>query len=145
MCGVPRPCKQYPIASDAVANGGYMETAVAFFIYNRPDRAERVFAEIARAQPPKLLVVADGPRPDHPGEAERCAAARAIVDRVDWRCEALTHCEATAECARLGTPTLSGRSTRAGNPALPLRRGVDDLSARLRARDRVFMDSDVGR
>lgn len=45
----------------------------------------------SRAQPPKLLVVADGPRPGHLGEAERCAAVRAIVERVDWQCEVLTH------------------------------------------------------
>jgi len=68
-----------------------MQTAVAFFIFNRPDQAARVFAQIARAQPPRLLVVADGPRLDHPGEAERCTAARAIIEQVDWECEVLTH------------------------------------------------------
>jgi len=62
---------------------------VAFLIFNRPDTTERVFAEIARAKPRKLLVVADGPRPDRPGEAEKCAAARAVIERVDWDCELL--------------------------------------------------------
>jgi hypothetical protein len=33
------------------------------------------------------LVIADGPRPERNGEAEKCAAARAIIDRVDWECE----------------------------------------------------------
>jgi hypothetical protein len=60
-------------------------------IFNRPDTTERVFAEIAKAKPPKLLVVADGPRVNHPGEADRCLAARAIIDRVDWGCEVLTN------------------------------------------------------
>jgi hypothetical protein len=48
-----------------------------------------VFEAIRQAKPPKLLVVADGPRPDRPGEAEKCAAARAIIERVDWECEVL--------------------------------------------------------
>lgn len=68
-----------------------MTTAVAFIIFNRPDTTELVFAEIAKAKPPKLLVVGDGARPDRPGEAERVAAARAIIKRVDWDCEVLTN------------------------------------------------------
>lgn len=31
-----------------------------------------------------------GPRPNFPGEAEKCATARAIIDQVDWDCEVLT-------------------------------------------------------
>lgn len=62
---------------------------VAFLIFKRPDTTERVFEEIRRAKPPKLLVVADGPRNDKPGEAEKCAATREIIDRVDWDCEVL--------------------------------------------------------
>lgn len=69
----------------------HLKTPVAFIIFNRPDTTERVFAEIAKAKPPKLLVVADGPRKTRPGEAEKCAATRAIIDRVDWDCEVLTN------------------------------------------------------
>ena len=50
-----------------------------------------MFAEIAKARPPKLLVIADGPRADHPDDAEKCAAVRAIIDGVDWDCEVLTN------------------------------------------------------
>jgi hypothetical protein len=32
-------------------------------------------------------VVADGPRPGRAGEAERCQAARAVIDGVDWDCD----------------------------------------------------------
>lgn len=67
-----------------------VHTPVALLIFNRPDTTERVFAEIARARPSKLLVVADGPRDSRPGEAELCRQARAIIDRVDWECEVLT-------------------------------------------------------
>jgi hypothetical protein len=48
-----------------------------------------VFEEIRRARPPKLLVVADGPRGNRPGEAEKCQAVREIIDTVDWPCEVL--------------------------------------------------------
>lgn len=68
-----------------------VRTPVALLIFNRPDTTERVFAEIARAQPAKLLVVADGPRSDRPGETERCLQARAIIDRVDWDCVVITN------------------------------------------------------
>ncbi|MFM2274589.1 MAG: hypothetical protein RL211_461 [Pseudomonadota bacterium] len=68
-----------------------LKTPVAFIIFNRPDTTERVFAEIARARPPKLLVVGDGPRANREGEAEKVAAARAIIKRVDWPCEVLTN------------------------------------------------------
>jgi hypothetical protein len=62
---------------------------VALIIFNRPETTERVFEEIRRAKPTKLYVIADGPRAHRDGEAERCAAARAIIDRVDWDCEVI--------------------------------------------------------
>lgn len=68
-----------------------LKTPVAFVIFNRPDTTKKVFAEIAKARPPKLLVIADGPRADHLDDAEKCTTARAIIDRVDWDCEVLTN------------------------------------------------------
>lgn len=64
---------------------------VAFIIFNRPDTTERVFDAIAKAKPSKLLVIADGPRANREGEAEKCAATRAVIERVDWPCEVLTN------------------------------------------------------
>jgi hypothetical protein len=66
-----------------------LKTPVVFLVFNRPDAAARVFEEIRRARPPVLLVVADGPRADRPGESEKCQQVRAIIDRVDWPCEVL--------------------------------------------------------
>ncbi|MBZ8180247.1 glycosyltransferase family 2 protein [Oscillatoria salina] len=66
-----------------------LNTPVAMIIFNRPQTTEKVFEAIRQAKPPKLLVIADGPRADKPGEAEKCAATRAIIDRVDWDCEVL--------------------------------------------------------
>lgn len=64
-----------------------LQTSIAFIIFNRPHTTERVFAEIAKARPSKLFVIADGPRQDHPEDVELCAAARAIIDRINWKCE----------------------------------------------------------
>jgi hypothetical protein len=60
---------------------------VAFFVFNRPQLTERVFAAIAAARPPRLLVVADGPRADHPEDPDLVARTRAVIDGVDWPCE----------------------------------------------------------
>lgn len=68
-----------------------LRAPVAFIVFNRPDTTERVFTEIANARPSRLLVVADGPRANREGEAERCLAVRRIVERVDWKCDVLTN------------------------------------------------------
>lgn len=67
------------------------ETPVAFVIFNRPSTTRRVFEEIAKAQPRKLLVVADGPRENRAGESVLCADTRSIIEKVDWDCEVLTN------------------------------------------------------
>ena len=64
-------------------------TPVVFLIFNRPDTTARVFETIRRAKPPKLLVVADGPRSDKPEDLDKCKATRAIIDSIDWDCEVL--------------------------------------------------------
>jgi hypothetical protein len=78
-----------------------MRTPVALMMFNRPDLTERVFAEIARARPRTLLVIADGPRRDQAGEAEKCAATRAVIERVDWKCDVLkNYSDLNLGCAR---------------------------------------------
>jgi len=68
-----------------------METAIALLIFNRADTTKRVFEAVRQAKPRKLLVVADGPRVDRPGEAEKCAATRNVIEQVDWDCDVLTN------------------------------------------------------
>jgi hypothetical protein len=63
-----------------------MEAAVVLSIFRRPRLTARVFAAIRRARPPRLFLIADGPRPGVAEDAERCAAARAAVAEVDWPC-----------------------------------------------------------
>ena len=69
--------------------GWKRETPVVFFIFKRPDTTERVFQAIREARPKKLLIIADGPRQDRPGEKEACQRAREIVEKIDWDCEVL--------------------------------------------------------
>lgn len=59
---------------------------VALIIFRRPELTARSFAAVRAARPARLFVIADGPRPGVAGEAERCAAARAITEQVDWPC-----------------------------------------------------------
>ena len=68
-----------------------LRTPVVLAIFNRPDTTTKVMEQIRKAKPSEFLIVADGPRPGIEGESEKCAAARAIATRVDWRCRVLTN------------------------------------------------------
>lgn len=68
-----------------------LKTPVAFFIFNRPDKTERVFSAIARARPRQLLVVGDGARADVSSDIDRVAQTRALIARVDWPCDMRTN------------------------------------------------------
>jgi GR25 family glycosyltransferase involved in LPS biosynthesis len=46
-----------------------------------------VFDQIREAQPPRLYIVADGPREEVEGEAEVCQSTRAVTENIDWDCE----------------------------------------------------------
>lgn len=63
------------------------QVPVIFIIFNRPDTTRQAFETIRAAKPTKLLVIADGPRPGKPDEADKCAATRAIIEEIDWECE----------------------------------------------------------
>ncbi|MBW4537594.1 MAG: glycosyltransferase family 2 protein [Myxacorys chilensis ATA2-1-KO14] len=78
-----------------------MNTPIVFIIFKRPDTTKRVFEAIRQAKPSTLFVIADGPRGDREGEVEKCAAARAIVEQVDWHCEVIkNYSEVNLGCAR---------------------------------------------
>ncbi|MFQ4142095.1 glycosyltransferase family 2 protein [Chlorogloeopsis sp. ULAP02] len=66
-----------------------MKSPIAFIIFKRPHTTEKVFEIIRQVKPPKLFVIADGPRSDRPNEAEKCEATRTIIEQVDWDCEVL--------------------------------------------------------
>lgn len=64
--------------------------AVLLLVFNRPDTTSVVFEAIRQAQPKRLYIAADGPRPHRFGEAQRCEEARAVASTVDWDCEVKT-------------------------------------------------------
>ena len=64
-----------------------MKTPVALIIFNRAEATAHTAEVIAQARPPKVFVFADGPRANHPEDAEKCAATRAVIDRLSWPCE----------------------------------------------------------
>ena len=64
-----------------------LNTPILFLIFNRPDTTRLVFEEIAKQQPSKLYIAADGPRTERVGEIELCHATRKIVDNITWPCE----------------------------------------------------------
>lgn len=68
-----------------------MHTPVVLLVFNRPGTTQRVFEAVRQAKPAKLLVVADGPRADRPGEAEKCSTTRAVIEQVDWDCQVFTN------------------------------------------------------
>ena len=62
------------------------ETPVLLILFNRPHTTQQTFDAIRQVKPRQLYVAADGPRLDKPTDAERCRAARAIIEQVDWPC-----------------------------------------------------------
>jgi hypothetical protein len=63
-----------------------LETPVLFVIYRRPEATRRVFEAIAAARPRHLFIAADGP--GTPADRQACEAARTVVQRIDWECDA---------------------------------------------------------
>ncbi len=68
-----------------------LKTPVVLIIFNRPDTTAKVFEVIRQVKPLQLFVIADAPRANRPGEAEKCMAAKSIINQVDWNCEVLTN------------------------------------------------------
>jgi hypothetical protein len=66
-----------------------VKTAVALFLFRRPEQTGRVFERIRGARPPRLFLIADGPRPGYDEEVRECERARAVVESVDWPCEVI--------------------------------------------------------
>jgi hypothetical protein len=67
------------------------QAPIAFVVFNRPEPTAISFAAIARQRPGRLLVIADGPRASHSGDAERCRQVQQLVQRVDWPCNVSTN------------------------------------------------------
>ena len=64
-----------------------ISTPIAYIIFNRPRHTRETFAAIRAQRPAQLFIIADGPRSDHPTDADRCREVRGIVEGIDWPCD----------------------------------------------------------
>lgn len=71
------------------------QAPIAYIVFNRPQHTEQTFAVLREQRPARLFIIAEGPRPEHPTDAERCSAVRANVEQVDWPCEVHRNCAET--------------------------------------------------
>ena len=64
-----------------------MRSPVIYIFFNRPEVTRRTFGALRLQRPPRLHLIADGPRTDRPEEIARCREARAVVaSLLDWDC-----------------------------------------------------------
>ncbi|GHU81668.1 hemolytic protein HlpA [Bacteroidia bacterium] len=64
---------------------------VLLIVFNRLHTTRRVFQAIREAQPARLFIAADGPRPDNADDAEKSEAVRQyVLENIDWECEVKT-------------------------------------------------------
>jgi hypothetical protein len=62
------------------------DVPVVLIAFNRPRVTQRVIDAWRAVQPSRIFVIADGPRPGNPTDAELCAEVREIIDSIDWEC-----------------------------------------------------------
>jgi hypothetical protein len=56
--------------------------------WRRPHTLRQVIDAIRPVAPTRLFVACDGPNPDRPGEADKVAATRAVIEQeIDWPCQ----------------------------------------------------------
>ena len=56
--------------------------------FNRPEPTARMLEVLRQLRPSQLYGACEGPRSDRPGEAERCAQVRELIEAsIDWPCE----------------------------------------------------------
>lgn len=79
-----------------------LATPVVVMIFNRPEATARVLAEIRKARPSRLFVIADGPRPGHDRDGPLCRETRQVIaNGVDWPCQLKTdYAETNLGCGR---------------------------------------------
>ena len=78
-----------------------LNTPIAYIIFNRPRQTAQTFAAIRAQKPRHLLIIADGPRKNHPTDIERCQETRAIVKEIDWPCHVqLNYSDENLGCKR---------------------------------------------
>jgi hypothetical protein len=63
-------------------------TPLLLIAWRRPHTLRQVINAIRPVAPTRLYVACDGPNPERPGEAEKVAATRALIEQeIDWPCQ----------------------------------------------------------
>lgn len=78
------------INSAQITDDNARDVPVLFIFFNRADHAQQVFDVLKQLRPRHLFLAADGPRPDHPADAEDCRKARELALQIDWQCDVHT-------------------------------------------------------
>lgn len=65
-----------------------LETPVLFITFCRPGTTRKVFEKIRQAQPKKLYIAQNFPSSDNTEEIKKWKDVRAIIENVDWDCDA---------------------------------------------------------
>ena len=65
-----------------------MHTPLLLIAWRRPHTLRQVIDAIRPVEPTRLFVACDGPSPERPGEAEKVAATRAVIEHeINWPCK----------------------------------------------------------
>ena len=61
---------------------------VLLIAFNRPETTSQVLALLQELKPQRLYIACDGPRPNHPTDADLCAAVRELLATgITWSCK----------------------------------------------------------
>ncbi len=64
------------------------DTPLLILAWRRPHTLRQVINAIRPVAPTRLFVTCDGPNPERPGEAEKVAATRQVIEQeIDWPCQ----------------------------------------------------------
>lgn len=66
------------------------ETPLLLLLFNRPQHTEAVLECLRKVRPSQVFVHCDGPREHVAGEAEKVAAVRGVLQKIDWPCSVQT-------------------------------------------------------
>ena len=65
-----------------------MDTPLLLIAWRRPHTLRQVIDAIRPVAPRRIFVACDGHNPERPGEAEKVAATRTVIEReIDWPCQ----------------------------------------------------------
>ena len=80
-----------------------MNTPLLLIAWRRPHTLRQVIDSIRAQAPTRLFVACDGPNPDRPGEADKVAATRSVIEEeIDWSCQINRLYSDTNQGCRLG-------------------------------------------